>query len=45
MNYHGTTFVSLPDSLFFDTDDAYSEDEDKRNTVLAGNMSDWWDRV
>ena len=46
MNSQAATYVSLPDSLFMDSDSLYDEEENNaRNTVLAGNMSDWWDKI
>ena len=45
LNNQAATFVTLPDTLFIDSDDIYNEENDRVNSVLVGNMSQWWDKV
>jgi hypothetical protein len=46
-NSQASTFVTLPDYLFTDDDsNDYIDDESTQtNTVLAGNLSEWWNKV
>ena len=41
----GVTFITLPQELFMETDDILEEEQERKNSVLAGNLSDWWDKV
>lgn len=45
VGYRSNGFVSLPDTLFMDSDDIYSDNDNKVNTVLSGNMISWWDQI
>lgn len=45
MNAQAATYVTLPDTLFIDGNDLYDEETERVNSVLAGNMSQWWDKV
>lgn len=41
----GIAYVTLPDTLFLDNNDFLDEDTEKRNSVLAGNLAEWWDKI
>ena len=46
MNETASTYVSLPDTLFMDSDDfMFDDEENNRNTVLAGNLASLWDKI
>lgn len=38
------TFVSLPDTLFMD-EDTFLEEQENTNSVLSGNLSEWWNDI
>ena len=40
-----TVSVQLPDHIFMNTQDEYDEEAERRNSVLAGNMAEWWDKI
>ena len=44
VNSYAASYVELPDSIFI-SDDTDMEDQDKRESVLVGNLSDWWDQL
>jgi hypothetical protein len=45
MDPYVSVSVKLPDSIFMNTQDEYDEDVDRVNSVLVGNMAEWWDKV
>lgn len=41
----GNTFITLPDEIFMDPDELLEMEEERRNSVLVGNLSNWWENV
>lgn len=45
VNSYLSVSVQLPDSIFMNVEDEYEEEAERRNSILAGNMAEWWDKI
>lgn len=44
-NTYVVNSVMLPDSIFMNAQDEYDEEVDRMNSVIVGNMAEWWSKV